>query len=534
MRQKYEYLSGAMLTCVESKSGHCIRYIPTCLDKDGKCITESPPHPKKTGATKRRPSRKATSASKGKKQPWEMTSQEWNAKQKALFDSISEEARAGHSKASYKRSDEIYAKINAMGYGAQVWSAREGGFKTGHKLVIGKAVLEGKKVPAKVRAEYSDIDEFAAEVMPGILKDTQEIFDAANRERGKEAQKREIVQKRSDLKNKNKLSAYFIEVMNRKKQLSVADAYKHVYGGTMFSVEAQQDLNNLINRLGYGDLKDMYFAARKGSALIGEYTKGDWTAELYAGGFMTFRAGGFTQEPSEVPAKFKAIAMGKLMKDGLIRIPETVRSEYGLAGVFLTCSKWQITGKGVNRQIRCKTFAQTCRPGDADCIPPGKKDLSRQVISPRPPGKKIEMEIIAIIDKRPETITRLAKRFNMTVKAMAEIVDSMIEKKTVKVRLQHGSGALVVPRHYEASLKDYESKILMQVSSQPGKMVKQIADQMRLHEAFVNQALLDLHSDGLVKINPPPPKLAKDVDQHTAFSSKVTLTPKGRKRIHGE
>lgn len=50
----------------------------------------------------------------------------------------------------------------------------------------------------------------------------------------------------------------------------------------------------------------------------------------------------------------------------------------GLGGALLTCSKWKVIGLPGAEAIRCEEYAQTCKPGDKDCVPWEKPKRKKQ------------------------------------------------------------------------------------------------------------------------------------------------------------
>ena len=194
-----------------------------------------------------------------------------------------------------------------------------------------------------------------------------------------------------------------------------------------------------------------------------------------------------------------------------------------LGGDLLTCARWIVVGKGADQLIRCGAYKQTCRPGDAECGPAEALPTAAKVDA----AMDEKNRIIQAVEERPRTITKLAKDLKMDPKRLADLVVKMVDDKAITTRMKRGTGALVVPIHYQESLKDYEEKVLQRAVWEPGATVQEIADKMWLHPIFVYQVLMDLETKKLITLSPGPPKLAKDYDIEKQAKSRVSVTPEG-------
>lgn len=281
---------------------------------------------------------------------------------------------------------------------------------------------------------------------------------------------------------KNRLIQFFRDKDEAQEEFTEQEAYEEVYRRKYEGLKDRIRLKKLINKIGYTMLDDMYQAHRRGD---------------------------FTPETS------------------------------GLSGALLTCRRWIVVGKGKDALIKCGSYRQTCLDPDAECaedekITRAKKKLKPKAKKPKKPTpeptpepkpkpdskKEMLRKITKVVtDVKPETISQLAKRFEMTSDQIIDIITS--PDATVAVRTQHGQSPLVVPADFQAELKDYEQTIMHQVTQEKGITIQKIADNTFLDPIFVRQALLDLEKDKKVKITP------------NVFTSqppyKVTMTTAGKK-----
>ncbi len=164
-------LDGPLLTCTKTdKNGRCIKYLQTCDGDD--CLKESPAHPAVPGRTKKRKKRKAkrktppkkttakpkrTATATGQKEPWRMKKAEWD---KAVDATHPVNVQSLPTRGSGSQAAAKIAEHERLSDKAYIWNEVQQGGVVNHKLVIAKAYLEGKKIPADVLAEYPDMPAF--------------------------------------------------------------------------------------------------------------------------------------------------------------------------------------------------------------------------------------------------------------------------------------------------------------------------------------------------------------------------------------
>lgn len=257
----------------------------------------------------KKPAAKAKPVTAGKKQPWEMTRDEWhNAKDAAKPRYEVQKA----TRASAAEAVRGIRELERLNYDAAMWNDVAEGFTTDHIDVVAKAFREGKPIPPSVTANYPAISMYVkGKEYKAKLKRSKEIRVEFAKQ--KEEKKAGVAAKKAS--RGKPTPQWLAEEINKH-----AEEYESFY--------ASQLVKETIN----------LWRIPKNYALLSDYSR------VFADHYLS-EEGGLSGASC----------------------PE------GLGGAIMTCADWQLVGKAPNQFIRCKTFKATCPSPGLKVIPKAKK-----------------------------------------------------------------------------------------------------------------------------------------------------------------
>lgn len=392
-------LGGDLLTCSERNAeGRCIKYLPTC-EWPGECLTESPAHPKVPGRKQKKKKRKPTGArvtAKAKKpgpKPEPKRKPEPNLT-RAFQEGKEKEKRKAKTTAT---------KIVASGMA--------------HALIEAGVDTNKQKVEDDFGLAF---DKFSMDTIPGVsLHDVigrveDEMRDQAFiTEHNVRADKlKKLAEQGHGLQERVFRTDYIEDSTRSLARMKLKKERPEIKAGTKRYEELEEEFYNELR-------PDQVWSVRQSAYDKVRHWEQNNLPELRKDVNITWEAGlklidraqslDAVKPGSKVAERcqqigrkvhdFASVAMDKAKAEkrqttqaidafqGIV-----IGGLAGLGGAFLTCKKWKLIGLPGSEVIRCAEYAQTCRPGDADCEERKPKAAKKRKPEPEPPAAEKRIE----------------------------------------------------------------------------------------------------------------------------------------------
>lgn len=419
-------LAGTLLTCQKTDAdGRCIQYLQTC-EWPGECLTESPPHPAVPGRKEKKKGKKKTArrptAPKALKSPRIQAFQEAvrEAKQrKHSRDMYVWETEPGYydighdppppyktyvivhpgGKTSRHDAGASAPQLKAVSLEAAFLEGRsretkrqtKAGGKKNYALIAAAGVsaalkAENPRTPAMspqkllerwsfslANVEEPESNDFhrIIEIMESDLKDA--AYTATNVQRSDDARKG--AEEGYDLKNKiwtrTKIDQ-LDRIAEEQEEAGRPNRKQLVYAAQDIALKAlerwERDIakdKHISNKQAF-DMGDLLKWKANQLRLITPASKKDILQTCDNASQVGIKVREWGKE-----ADFKLTKEIKQTTTAIDNLKglQNLTPLGGLGGDLLTCSKWKLIGPPGMESIRCERFAQTCKPGDKNCIP---------------------------------------------------------------------------------------------------------------------------------------------------------------------
>lgn len=374
-------LAGTLLTCEKTDAdGRCIQYLQTC-EWPGECLTESPPHPAVPGRKKKKTARKVV---KGKPKPKirkPEAREYWNMDYREFVKHVGNRYTAAErfGLPSNAEGTEIINPDTGTPERGTTWQ------ETVHSGVIRKAIRERKQIDPLIFEQYPDLDPRPKPkpVKPPPPEPPEHTYDPAVAPVWNEDQ---------DIPLPKQYNEYLLSFARKKQPGYTRAAGKplEIPGFERFQFVLHRSIRSDGKRIGGWGVAEV----STGLAILGPEGLSTQANAMEAAKYVLNKAGS-KQVETTIASRPKIADFSNL--SGL-------RMLGGLGGALLTCLEWQVIGTGA---IRCKKYAQTCAPGDTECLDKEGRRISKAAIPGPPPELELsgkEEKVFKVINENPKGI----------------------------------------------------------------------------------------------------------------------------------